>query len=103
MMETFSRKRIDVLVDAPLCEWVVEQAAGAGIVHHSVLPVQSGVGRTGPWRDDDGYGTVPKRMFVAVTNAEKAQALLERLAPHIEGYGLMVTVQDVAVVRGERF
>jgi hypothetical protein len=103
MITTHTRKRIDVLVDAPLSDWLVEQAAAAGIVHHSILPVQSGVGRGGAWRDDDGFGSVAKRMFVALTNGEKVGALLERLAPEIERYGLVITVQDVEVVRGERF
>lgn len=102
MIQTFTRKRIDILVDAPLCDWLVEQAAAAGIVHHSILPVESGLGRTGPWRDE-GFGTVAKRMFLALTNEDKAAALLERIAPDIERYGLVVALQDVQVVRGERF
>lgn len=102
MIKTFTRKRIDVLVDAPLCDWLVEQAAAAGIVHHSVLPVESGLGRSGPWRDD-GFGVVAKRMFVALTNAEKVAELLDRIAPDIERYGLVIAVYDVEVVRGERF
>lgn len=102
MITTFTRKRIDVLVDAPLCDWLVEQAAAAGIVHHSILPVESGLGRGGAWRDE-GFGTVAKRMFVALSNREKVAALLERLAPDIERYGLVIAVQDVEVVRGERF
>lgn len=102
MIKTFTRKRIDVLVDAPLCDWLVEQAAAAGIVHHSVLPVESGLGRSGPWRDD-GFGVVAKRMFVALTNAEKVAVLLDRVAPDIERYGLLIAVYDVEVVRGERF
>ena len=102
MIKTFTRKRIDVLVDAPLCDWLVEQAAAAGIVHHSVLPVESGLGRSGPWRDD-GFGVVAKRMFVALTNAEKVAVLLDRVAPDIERYGLVIAVYDVEVVRDERF
>jgi hypothetical protein len=42
-------------------------------------------------------------MFLALTNAEKVDALLERVAPDIERYGLVIAVQDVQVVRGERF
>lgn len=102
MITTFDRKRIDILVDAPLCDWLVEQAGLADIPHHSLLPVYSGVGRGGAWRDE-GFGTVAKRMFVAVTNEDKIAALLELLAPQIERYGLVITVYDVQVVRGERF
>lgn len=102
MITTFKRKRIDILVDAPLCDWLVGQAAEAGIAHHSLLPVHSGKGRGGAWQDD-GYGAVAKRMFVAVTNKAKVGDLLERIAGHIERYGLVITVYDVEVVRGERF
>lgn len=102
MITTFARKRIDILVDAPLSEWLVEQAASAGIAHHSILPVESGLGRAGAWRDE-GFGTVAKKMFVALSNREKVSALLELLAPDIERYGLVIAVYDVEVVRGERF
>lgn len=102
MITTYTRKRIDILVDAPLCDWLIEQAAAAGIVHHSVLPVESGLGRAGAWRDE-GFGTVAKRMFVALSNVDKVSALLDRLAPDIERYGLIIAVSDVEVVRGERF
>lgn len=103
MIETFTRKRIDILVDTPLAAWLVERAAEAGIGHHSLLPVDSGTGRGGTWRDDDGFGSVGKRMFVAVSNETKVDALLTLLAPQIEAYGLVITVYDVQVVRGERF
>lgn len=103
MMQTFTRRRIDILVDEPLVEWLVGRAADAGILHYSVLPVDSGNGRGGHWRDDDGFGSVAKRMFIAVTNEAKIDALLTRLAPHIEPYGLVITAYDVQVVRGERF
>lgn len=102
MITTFTRKRIDVLVDAPLCDWLVEKAAEAGIVHHSILPVESGLGRAGAWRDE-GFGTVAKKMFVALSNSDKVGALVELLAPDIERYGLVIAVYDVEVVRGERF
>jgi PII-like signaling protein len=102
MIATVTRRRIDVLVDEPLCAWLVEQAAKSGIAHHSVLRVHSGHGRMGPWRDD-GFGAVAKRMFVAITGEAKADDLLERLAPHIEQYGLVITMNDVQVMRGERF
>ena len=103
MIETFTRKRIDILVDAPLCPWLVETAKAAGIPHHSLLPVHSGEGRGGSWRDDDGYGSVPKRMFIAVSNEAKVADFMDRLAPKIETHGLVITIYDVQVIRGERF
>jgi hypothetical protein len=103
VITTFTRKRIDILVDAPLSDWLAEVAAEAEIVHYTLLPAHSGRGRGGTWRDDDGFGNVAKRMFVAVSNEAKVERLLDLLAPSIETYGLVITIYDVQVVRGERF
>lgn len=103
MVTTFARKRIDILVDQPLCDWLVEVAGEAGIAHHSFLPVLSGSGKAGNWRTDDGFGAVAKQMFVAVSNESKIARFLDLLAPRIETYGLVIAVCDVQVIRGERF
>jgi hypothetical protein len=42
-------------------------------------------------------------MFIAITGEAKVQALISALEPHLGEYGLVVTIADVDVVRGERF
>lgn len=103
MVELVKRKRIDILVDAPLGEWLAETAASVGIAHHSLMILHSGKGRAGSWRDEDVSGAASKRMFIAIANAEKVSALIDALAPHLDSYGLVVTIADVEVVRGARF
>jgi hypothetical protein len=103
MIKTYTRKRIDILVDAPLCDWLADIARQAEILHYTLISAHSGQGRAGGWRDDDGFGSVPKRMFIAVSNEAKVGRLLELLAQSIETYGLVITVYDVEVIRGERF
>ena len=41
--------------------------------------------------------------MLAIASTERADALLDALAPVLESHGLLVTVGDVAVIRGERF
>jgi hypothetical protein len=48
-------------------------------------------------------GAVAKRLFIAIASSEKADAFLDVLAPHLDEYGLLVTLGDVDVVRGDRF
>lgn len=103
MVELVRRKRIEILVDAPLSSWLVETAGRAGIVHHTLFNLHSGKGRTGTWRDEDVSGAVSKRMFIAIANDAKVQALIDNLAEYLDRYGLVVTIADVDVVRGERF
>ncbi|MEY3905487.1 MAG: hypothetical protein RIR59_310 [Pseudomonadota bacterium] len=103
MVELVKRKRIEVVADAPLCEWLADSAAKLGIVHHSLLSLSSGAGQGGSWRDEDVSGAVAKRMFVAISSAEKAASFLNVIAPHLDEYGLLVAIADVEVVRGDRF
>jgi hypothetical protein len=42
-------------------------------------------------------------MFIAVASEQKAVAFIDALAPRLDEYGLLATLSDVDVVRGERF
>lgn len=103
MVALIQRKRIDILIDAPLSEWLAETAASVGIAHHTFMHLASGSGKSGVWRDEDVSGAVSKRMFIAIANVDKVQALIDALAPFLDSYGLVVSILDVEVVRGERF
>lgn len=103
MIKLVKRTRIDVLADAPLCSWLSETAAAVGIVHHSVGSLVAGSGQGGHWRDEDVSGAVSKRMFIAIASDEKANAFIEAIAPYLDEYGLLVTMAEVSVVRGDRF
>jgi hypothetical protein len=103
MVELVRRKRIDILIDAPLCEWLAETAAAVGIAHYTLASLSAGMGHGGAWRDEDVSGAVAKRMFIAIAGQEKVEALIAALEPHLGAYGLVVTIIDVEVVRGDRF
>jgi hypothetical protein len=103
MVELVTRKRLDILVDAPLSDWLVETAARVGIEHYTFMNMADGRGRHGSWRADELSGASSKRMFIAIANAEKVSALIDALSPHLTDYGLVVTISTVEVVRGERF
>lgn len=103
MIETVTRKRIEVLVDLPLVPVVVDAVNAAGISGWSVIHVDGGGGRAGRWRQDELTGVGAKRIVLAVANEANAAAFTERLAPMLDSHGLLLTVGDVQVVRGERF
>lgn len=103
MVNMVRRKRIEVLVDVPLAEWLVEKAAEAGIEHYSFISLASGMGYAGAWRDEDVSGAVAKRIFLAIAGEAKTAALIDTLVPHLDEYGLLVALSDVDVVRGDRF
>jgi PII-like signaling protein len=103
MIETFTRKRVEILIDSPLAPRLVQAAADAGIAGYTLIPVQSGAGRSGTWRDDAVSGAQAKTIFLTIASEEKANRFVEALAPNLEAYGMLLTMADVEVVRGERF
>ncbi len=101
-MNTVTRKRIEILADAPLLPRLIEALIAASITGHTVFPATSGAGRTGRWSDDGLTGTA-KLIVVAIASTDHAAALVEGLAPMLDSHRLLLTIADVEVVRGDRF
>lgn len=102
MIETVIRKRIEILVDSPLVRRVTAAIDAAGISGWSVLPVTSGSGRDGRWHEERVTGA-DKSLVLSIASPEKASALAEALVPILTSHGLLLTMWDVEVIRGERF
>jgi len=102
MIETVIRKRIEVLADKQLIRRVTEAIDHAGISGWTVMNVQSGSGRDGAWQEERLMGT-EKSLILTVASQDKAAALAESLAPILSSHGLLLTMWDVDVIRGERF
>jgi hypothetical protein len=103
MIQTVSRKRIEILVDTPLVPRVVAQLKAADISGWSVIHVDSGGGRAGEWQHDDVTGASAKTIVLAIASEAKTSGLIESIAPLLDSYGMLLTIGDVQVVRGERF
>lgn len=102
MIETVIRKRIEILVDSPLVRRVTDAIDKAQISGWTVLPVTSGSGRDGRWHEERVTGA-DKSLVLTISSVEKAEALVEVLAPMLTSHGLLLTMWDVEVIRGERF
>lgn len=103
MIQTVSRKRIEILVDTPLVPRVVAQLQAVDISGWSVIHVDSGGGRAGEWQHDDVTGASAKTIVLAIASEAKTSGLIEAIAPLLDSYGMLLTIGDVQVVRGERF
>jgi hypothetical protein len=104
MIETVTRKRIEVLIDTALARKLVAAADAAGVSGYTFLPVSSGKGSGGRWSDDQITGGAgAKSLFLTVTNEEKASQLIDALQPLLDSHGLVLFVSDVAVIRGNKY
>jgi hypothetical protein len=104
MMETVTRKRLEVLIDTALSRKLTAAADAAGISGYTFLPVSSGKGAGGHWSDDQITGGAgAKTLFLTVTNDEKADKLVTALQPLLDSHGLVLFVSDVAVIRGNKY
>ena len=102
MIETVIRKRIEILADQAQAKRVTQAIDDAGITGWTITPVTSGKGREGRWREERVMGT-DKVFILTIAPQEKAMALAEALAPVLTQRGLLLTMWDVEVIRGERF
>ncbi len=103
MVETVTRKRIEILMDTPLVPLIVGMIREVDISGYSLFHVDSGGGRHGQWQHDDVTGAAAKTMMLALASEEKANALMEKLAPKLDSHRLLVTMGNVQVIRGDRF
>lgn len=103
MVQTVTRKRIEILVDNPLAPRIIAQLKTVDISGWSLIHVDSGGGRSGEWQHDDVTGAAAKTIVLVIASEAKAGLLLEALAPHLDSYRLLLTIADVQVVRGDRF
>ncbi|RJY08446.1 P-II family nitrogen regulator [Aurantiacibacter aquimixticola] len=102
MIETVIRKRIEILANQAQTNRVTKAIDEAGITGWTITPVTSGKGREGRWREERVMGT-DKVFILTIAAQEKAMALADSLAPILSSHGLLLTMWDVEVIRGERF
>lgn len=103
MIETTSRERIEVLVDAPLAPQLIRLSQQAGIRGHTLIRTESGEGHHGAWSEDLVSGATAKYIFLAVANRAAADQFMEMLVPLLDSHGLIVLRSQVDVIRPERF
>jgi PII-like signaling protein len=103
-MQTYAKKRIDLIIEMPLLRRVTERLDRAGATGYSVLPVIAGSGRSGAWTADGQIsGVGHMAMIVCIVDATALSAVLDAVFEVVQRQIGLVTVTDVQVIRQERF
>jgi hypothetical protein len=102
MTDLANRKRLEIIVDTELADWLADEADAVGITHFTIVPTLGGKGHDGRWRND-GIGGGGKCMLISVTSQARANALIDRIGPLLSDYRIVMDIADVQVLRGDRF
>ncbi len=102
MTELVHRKRLEIIADLELADWLADEAEAVGVTHFTIVPTLGGKGIHGRWRND-GVGGQGKCLFITVTSKARAEALIDRIGPMLSDYRIVMDLADVEVLRGERF
>lgn len=102
-MATHVRKKLEVIVEAPILRLVEEALAAAGIHVFTVLEGREGRGLAGRWDDANLADGMDQRMIVAVAAPEAIAATVAALAILFARYPGVMFTSDVEVFRPERF
>lgn len=103
-MQTYPKKRIDIVVEAPLLARVIELLDAQGVGGYTVLPALAGRGSGGVWHRDGLVGRAGAAVTIfCILDANKVDDVLEPLFRLVSRQIGIVSVSDVQVIRPDHF
>lgn len=103
-MKTYPKKRIDIMVEAPLMQKVLNLLDQQGVSGYTVLPVLAGRGKDGAWHRDGVVGRAGALVMIfCILDEARIDEVLQPLFKLVSRQIGVVTVADVQVIRPEHF
>ena len=103
-METFEKKKVEIIIEAPAQQKVLSAFEGKKILGYTIFPALAGSGHEGRW-DASGLVGDSGRMIsvVCVLDPSELNALLAEIEPVIRTQIGIVLISDVQVIRRHHF
>ncbi|MBX9682831.1 MAG: DUF190 domain-containing protein [Hyphomicrobium sp.] len=103
-MQTYPKKRIDIMVEAPLMKRVLTLLDQQGVTGYTVLPALAGRGIDGSWHRDGLVGRVGSVVQIfCILDEARVDAVIEPLFDLVSRQIGIVTISDVQVIRKDHF
>lgn len=100
----FSKKRVEIFVEAPALPQVIDALEGAAVQGYTVLEAMAGKGHSGTWRLDDSFNSATNVVVVVcILDAALVDQVVASLFEIVRRQIGVLTVSDVMVVRSEHF
>ena len=103
-MQTFTKKRIAIVIEQPALNRVLEKLDQLAVTGYTVYPVIAGRGREGSWRAD-GMVSDAGRMVsvVCVCDPAKVDTIVEPIFKIVSRQVGINTISDCEVIRPDHF
>jgi nitrogen regulatory protein PII len=103
-MQTFHKKRIEIIVEAPVLRLVTERLDALGATGYTVVPALGGRGRGGSWRREGLVSDVGQMVvIICIVDAERASGIVDSVYEVVSRQIGVVTISDVHVIRDDHF
>jgi len=103
-MKTYPKKRIEIIIEAPLSRRMTEQLDRAGVSGYSVLPLTGGKGLSGSWSADGQISQASEMVaIICITDADLADEVLAQVFSIVSRQLGIVSMADVVVLRPDHF
>ena len=103
-METFAKKRIEIMIESPLLARLTSLLDELGVHGYTVIPALAGRGADGAWHRDGTIGRAGSLVMVfCIIDADRVEAVLDPLFQLIKDQIGIVSVSDVEVIRPDHF
>lgn len=103
-MQTHTKKRLEIIVERPALRRVISRLDDLDVTGYTVLPALAGRGHDGTWsRSGQITNSGGMVAVICITDAERAEEILEAVYKIVSRQMGIVALSDVQVVRPERF
>ncbi len=99
-----AKKRLDVFVEAPALQQILDALEKADVQGYTVLEAMAGKGHAGQWRLDDSFNAATNMLIVVcIVDAARVDHVVEAMFDIVQRQIGVLTVSEVMVVRPEHF
>ena len=103
-MKTHLKKRIDIMVEAPLMQRVIGVLDQQNVGGYTVVPVLAGRGKDGAWHRDGVVGRAGALVMIfCIIDEARVEEVLDPLFALVSRQIGIVTISDVRVIRTDQF
>lgn len=103
-MQTYPKKQIEIMIEAPALNRVLELLDGQDVSGYTVFPAIAGKGADGAWHRDGLVGRAGSVVkIMCILDESRCDAVLEPLFKVVKRQIGIVTIRDVEVIRPDGF